>query len=285
MPILIDGSQFLISSLMSQIKFQKDVSEDMIRHILLNSIRMYRAKFVKEYGEVVICMDNKDHWRKDVFKHYKANRKKVIADSELNWKDIFDCMNKIRSELKEYFPYRVIDVESAEADDIIATMVDKFGSPLNTGEKILILSGDKDFIQLHVYGNVSQYDPVRKKWINHDDPAMFLNEHILKGDSGDGIPNVLSVSDCFVRDLRQKPLTKGTKEKLMAENAEDWTDYNAYGGYTRNRMLIDLTYIPSEIQEKIINTYEEVKPATKQKMLNYFMEHKLKNLMDVIEEF
>ena len=162
------------------------VEEGMVRHMVLNAIRSYKQKFSHEYGEMIIACDNTNYWRKQIFPYYKANRKKAIEKSELNWKDIFECMNKIRAELKEFFPYKVIDVESAEADDIIGTLTREFSSELNNGVKILILSGDKDFIQLHVYPNVSQYDPVRKKWIKHEDPERFLHEHILKGDAGDG---------------------------------------------------------------------------------------------------
>ena len=85
--------------------------------------------------------------------------------------------------------------------------------------------------------------------------------------------------------LFRSPITKGTLDKLLNEEVDAWQDEIAKTGYSRNKTLIDLTCIPLEVKEKIINTYDEIKPATKQKMLNYFMEHKLKNLMDVIEEF
>jgi len=112
-----------------------------------------------------------------------------------------------------------------------------------------------------------------------------LKEKIIRGDKGDGIPNIFSPADCFVRDLRQKPITKGLMDKLLNEQSEKWEDEIAKTGFSRNQTLIDLSLIPNEIKTKIINTYEETKPASKQKMLTYFMEHKLKNLMDVIEEF
>jgi 5'-3' exonuclease len=195
---------------------------------------------------------------------------------------IFDMLAKFKQELKENFPYKVIDVEGAEADDIIGTLVPRAAS----SEKVLILSSDGDFLQLQRYGaNVKQYNPAQKKYVKSADPISDLKLKIIEGDKGDGIPNVLSASDVFVREVRQKPLTKGVKEKLMKEVAEEWQDQNAYGGFTRNRMLIDLTYIPEEIKQSIINNYEEVKPAGRSKLLNYFMKYKLKNLMDVIEEF
>ena len=282
--ILIDLNQVLLSGLMAQIANQKGtkLDEDLVRHLILNILRMHIKNFRKEYGEVVLACDNRKYWRKEVFPFYKAGRKKTREKSDLDWHMIFDMLAKFKQELKENFPYKVIDVEGAEADDIIGTLVPRHAPH----EKILILSSDGDFLQLQRYGaNVKQYNPAQKKYVKSEDPIKDLKLKIIEGDKGDGIPNVLSVSDCFVRDMRQKPLTKGTKEKLMSENAEEWSDQNAYGGFTRNRMLIDLTYIPSEIQEKIINTYEEIKPVARNKLLNYFIKYKLKNLMDVIEEF
>ena len=170
--IIVDLNQTMLSNLMAQLgnHLNAQVEENMVRHMVLNAIRSYKHKFGDEYGELIIACDNTNYWRKQIFPYYKANRKKAISESELNWKTIFDCMSKIRAELKEYFPYRVIDVETAEADDVIATLCETFGATpgMINRDKILILSGDKDFIQLHRYTNVSQYDPVRKKWIKHE---------------------------------------------------------------------------------------------------------------------
>jgi 5'-3' exonuclease len=184
-------------------------------------------------------------------------------------------------ELKDNFPYKVIDVEGAEADDIIGTLVPRFAPH----EKILILSSDGDFLQLQKYPSVKQYNPAQKKFVKSENPILDLKLKIIEGDKGDGIPNVLSASDCFVREVRQKPISKTVKDKLLEESIENWKDQNASAGFSRNQMLIDLTFIPSEIKDKIINTYDEIVPAKRNKLLNYFIEHKLKNLMDVIEEF
>jgi 5'-3' exonuclease len=187
---------------------------------------------------------------------------------------------KFKIELKENFPYKVIDVEGAEADDIIGTLIPVY-SP---HEKILILSSDGDFLQLQKYQNVKQYNPAQKKYIKSDNPLLELKEKIIRGDKGDGIPNIFSPSDCFVRDLRQKPITKGVLEKLMEKHYGEWEDMSAREGFVRNQVLIDLSLIPGDVKNQILNTYEETKPA-KGKLLNYFIEHKLKNLMEVIEEF
>ena len=284
--IIVDLNQVMLSNLLMQLgnHTNAQVEENMVRHMILNSLRSYKVKFGEDYGEMVIACDNTNYWRKQRFPYYKANRKKNIESSELNWKSIFECMNKIRSELKEYFPYRVIDVESAEADDIIATLVSKFGTELNTGDKILILSGDKDFIQLHVYANVEQYDPTRKKWIKHDDPERFLHEHILKGDAGDGIPNVLSPDNVFVVGDRQRPLTARKLEKIMGTDLEEM-DTTIARNYSRNANLIDLSFTPEFIREKVMEQFNAQEGRDRSKLLNYFIANKLRNLTDHLSEF
>jgi len=282
--ILVDLNQVLLAGLMAQISNQKGVKleEDLIRHMVLNILRMHLRTFRSEYGEVILCCDNRKYWRKEFFPYYKAGRKKSREKSALDWHLIFDMLAKFKSELKENFPYKVIDVEGAEADDVIGTLVPLYAAH----EKILILSSDGDFLQLQRWGsNVKQYNPAMKKFLKSEDPLVELKEKIIRGDKGDGIPNIFSPADCFVRDLRQKPITKGLLDKLLSEQSEKWEDEIAKTGFSRNQTLIDLSLIPNEIKTKIINTYEETKPASKQKMLTYFMEHKLKNLMDVIEEF
>jgi len=284
--IIVDLNQVMLSNLLMQLgnHTNAQVEENMVRHMILNSLRSYKVKFGEDYGEMVIACDNTNYWRKQRFPYYKANRKKNIESSELNWKSIFECMNKIRSELKEYFPYRVIDVESAEADDIIATLVSKFGTELNTGEKILILSGDKDFIQLHKYANVEQYDPTRKKWIKHEDPERFLHEHILKGDAGDGVPNVLSPDNVFVVGDRQRPLTARKLEKIMGTDLEEMDTIIARN-YSRNACLIDLSFTPDYIRDKVMEQYNAQENRDRSKLLNYFIANKLKNLTEHLSEF
>jgi 5'-3' exonuclease len=278
--ILIDLNQVLLAGLMAQIANQKGkLDEDLIRHMVLNIIRNHVKNFKKDYGEVVLCCDNRKYWRKDYFPFYKASRKKNRDKSNLDWHLIFDMLAKFKQELKDNFPYKVLDVEGAEADDIIGTLVPLYAPH----QKILILSSDGDFLQLQNYKDVKQYNPSLKKYVISDNPIMDLKEKIIRGDKGDGIPNIFSPGDCFVRDLRQKPITKGVLDKLMREAYTDQEE-TIQANWMRNATLIDLTFIPVEIKEKIINSYEETKPA-KGKLLNYFIEFKLKNLIEVIEDF
>jgi 5'-3' exonuclease len=285
--ILVDLNQVLLAGLMAQLSKQKGVKleEDLIRHLVLNILRMHLKTFRNEYGEVVLCCDNRKYWRKEFFPFYKAGRKATREKSALDWHLIFELLTKLKQELKENFPYKVIDVDGAEADDIIGTLAPRYAAH----QKVLILSSDGDFLQLQQYGpNVKQYNPSQKKFIKSQNPLLELKEKIIRGDKGDGIPNIFSTSDCFVRGIRQKSISEDKLNKLLKEDMDktsDLIDSNALTGFSRNKTLIDLTCIPVEIKEKIINTYDDSKPASKQKMFNYFIQYRLKNLMEVIEDF
>ena len=282
--ILVDLNQVMISNMMMQIGNHQNaqVDENMLRHMILNTLRFNRQKFHREFGELLITCDDKNYWRRQSFPYYKANRRKARDSSELDWSAIFNALNKIRDELKEFFPYKVIQIDTCEADDIIGTIVHKEGKELNVGEPILILSGDHDFKQLHKYANVKQYDPTRKRWISHSNPNQYLAEHILKGDAGDGVPNVLSPDNTFVMGIRQRPVTK----KRML----DWQDINKMDdevkrNYFRNKSMIDLTQVPAVIKEEILEKYEAENTKDRSQLLNYFIKNKLRNLMESISEF
>ena len=276
--IIVDFNQVMISNLMAQIGNHTNIplDEGLFRHMVINSIRTYKQKFGQEYGEIIIACDDRNYWRKQVYPYYKANRKKARDKSELDWTMIFESFNNIRSEIKEFFPYRVIQVETAEADDIIATLVKN-----NQDQKIMILSGDKDFVQLQKYDNVKQYDPVRKKAITHDNPEYYLFEHIMKGDSGDGIPNVLSDDDVFVVDgKRQKPLTQKKIDAAWVSK-----EYLVTRNFLRNQQIVDLDCIPSHISEAILNKYNEEAGKDRSKLFNYFIKYKLKHMMENVGDF
>lgn len=284
--ILVDLNQVMLSNLLMQLgnHTNAQIEENMVRHMILNSIRSYRTKFSGEYGELVIACDNTNNWRKNYFPYYKANRKKNREASDLDWKAIFECLGKIRAELKEFFPYRVIDIETAEADDIIGALAKEFGSELNSGEKILILSADHDFIQLQKYANIKQYDPTRKKWITHEDPIRYLKEHILRGDSGDGVPNVLSSDNCFVVGERQRPLTAKKVEHYLKITPNEM-ETNIARNYFRNERLIDLEHTPDEIRLKVMESYNSQTNKDRSKLMNYFIANKLRNLVEHMGEF
>ena len=280
--IIVDLNQVMISTLMMQIGNHKNIKleEDLVRHMVLNSLRAHKVKFSAEYGEMVIACDDKNYWRKQVYPYYKANRKKEREASELDWNTLFESLNNIRQELKDYFPYKVIQVDHAEADDIIAVLVKEYHSQ----GKLLILSGDKDFGQLQKYPNVTQYSPVLKKYISCTNPDLFLKEHILKGDSSDGVPNFLSEDNVFVMGIRQSPVTSKKLAGWILQEPEQFCNEAMLRNYKRNQKLIDLEFVPDDIKTQTLEQYNtQIKDRSK--LFNYFIQYQLKNLMEHINEF
>ena len=288
--IIVDINQIMISNLMVQINGRNavELSEDLVRHMVLNSLRGHNKKFRKEYGEMVIACDSKNVWRREVFPNYKAGRKANREKSEHDWDAIFSMLHTIKDEIKTFLPYKVIELETAEADNIIATLVrrqQRIVGP-NHAKKILILSGDKDFIQLH-NENVRQYNPVLSKFVGKgENPSIYIKEHIFKGDRSDGIPNILSDDNVFIEGRRQRPLSK-KKINNWVNDVFFYTHFTEEEekNYNRNRKLIDLSCIPQELEDKINNEFLNVKVASRDKILNYFITKKLKTLIEVIDEF
>ena len=281
--ILVDYNQVAISNLMEQIGSSKTpIDESLVRHMILNTIRTYVKKFKESHGpEVVIACDNKNYWRREIYPHYKSNRKKAREASGHDWNTIFECLNKIRDELRDHSPYKVISVDTCEADDVIATLVQKYSST----QKIMILSSDKDFAQLQRYTNVEQYSPILKKYIKEPLPLLQLKQLIIRGDKGDGIPNILSADDVFVSGGRQKPITETKIIGWMNQEAKDFCTEEMFRNFSRNEMLIDLTKIPERLANEILHTYENAIGHSKQDFLNYMIANRLKNLIEVLDDF
>ena len=282
--ILIDLNQVLISNLMQQINSnpKMKLDEPLIRHMVLNSLRSYAKQFKSKYGDIVVACDSKKYWRRDIFPFYKAHRKSDREKSEFDWHLIFQTLNKIRDELKENFPYKVIEVEGAEADDVIGVLTAR----LAAHEEILILSSDKDFVQLQKYPGVVQYSPILKRFVKTEDPLNYVKEHIIRGDRVDGIPNFLSPDNTFVAGERQKVISTKKLQEWINSTAEEFcTTDMMLRGYKRNQMLVDLDYIPETLKEQIVQAYDVPKSGSRQKMLNYFIDNRLKNLIECIDEF
>ena len=281
--IIFDFNQVAISSLMEQIgSSKKSVEENLVRHMILNVIRTYVKKFKVTHGpEVVIACDNRNYWRREFFPQYKASRKKNRDASGHDWNSIFECLHKIKEELKEYSPYKVIDIDTAEADDIIAVLAMRQSSQ----EKVMILSSDKDFAQLQKFPNVEQFSPILKKFIKEPLPNVQLKQMIIRGDKGDGIPNIMSPDGVFVDGGRQKPITEAKIIVWLNQEPTEFCNEDMLRNYKRNELLIDLTQIPESLQKTIIDTYESATAKTKQVFMNYMIANRLKNLLEVIDEF
>lgn len=261
-----------------------DIQEDTVRTMFLNSLRHNRRQFHKEFGEIVICADSRNSWRRELFPYYKSNRRKSREASELDWNELFRIMSLILTELEENFPYKVIKIDACEADDIIGTVCHAYGSQLGDGkEKILVLSGDKDYIQLQQYANVSQYNPVLDKWVRNSDPDKYILEHVLKGDSGDGVPNVLSPDNVFAIGERQKPMTKKRMEDLL--RGPEFMDETTKARYLRNKKMIDLSEVPEKYKTEIMEEFTKEKPIGRSKLFNYFLSKKLKHLLTDLQDF
>lgn len=284
--ILVDFNQVMLASLFMSIGNHTniDVDENLIRHMFLNSLRANRKKFKEEFGEIVICADGKNSWRRQTFPYYKAGRRKSREESELDWTELFRIINLIREELQEFFPYKVLHFESCEADDIIGTICHAKGVEMNNGtENILILSGDKDYVQLHRYANVKQYNPVQKKWVQNNDPDKYLQEHIIRGDAGDGVPNILSSDNCIVVGDRQKAMTSKRLEEYL--KGPEFMDETTKSRYYRNKLMIDLSEIPEKYKEQILEEFEKDKEVGRSSLFDYFVKRKLKNLLTDLQDF
>jgi len=280
--ILLDNNQIVLASIFVGLKNDPNVSEDLIRHQVLNSYRMIRRLFNEEYGELVICQDSSNSWRKKFFSNYKANRSKSHAESDYNWDEIYRILNIVRDEVRDNFPYKNMRVENCEADDIIAILVKNY----THSEKIVIVSNDKDFQQLQIYPGVKQYSTMRKEFLECNYPRSFLAEHIMRGDSGDGIPNILSDDDVFINDEKRQNRLTSKKMEDMIRVAPNFTEDKLLRNWERNSTLIDFVNIPTEIETRILDEY--AKPTVvsdRSKVLPYMINNKLKNLISVIEEF
>ena len=276
--ILLDYSQIALSNII----VQKLQDESLIRHMILNSIRMYNLRHREEYGQMVICADGMNTWRKQYYPEYKAHRKGNRDNDSMDWNEIFRVLHTVRDEIKENLPYKVIHMEGCEADDIIGALCyesQEFGK----AEPVMIISSDKDFIQLQKFKNVKQFSPIQKKAVTDKHPRRYLFEHICRGDKGDGIPNVLSPDNTFTDSIRQTPLRQ-TLIEFWIENQDNMPE-EYKRNYQRNKTLIDLNEIPEHIYNSIILEYDSQKPANRMRVLNYLIKKRCTNLIEVVEEF
>ena len=293
--IIVDYNQISISNLMAELNGSKDsdINIDLVRHMILNTLRSFKTRWGDEYGDLVIACDNRRYWRRQVFPQYKASRKKTREDSGYDWSSIFEGLSLVKHELQQHMPYPVIDVDGAEADDVIGTLAEwsqendlveegLFESP----RPLLIISGDHDFQQLQKFPNVVQYSPLKKRFVTIKESAeAILREHIIRGDKGDGVPNILSEDDSFVEGRRQRPIRKTLVAEWKSKKPEEWVTGEMAAGYIRNKTMVDLSQTPEEIKEQIVFQYTKQLNKSSEDMYKYFMNFSLDRLIEVIDEF
>jgi len=288
--ILLDYSQICVAAILafsSDLKKGDDSEKkDLIRHVALNSIKSYKKKYGKEFGQMVIACDGRNYWRKEHFANYKGMRKKAREESDLDWKLIFDTLSEIREDLKSYFKYKVIHIDRCEADDVIAVLTEltqEFGQH----EQVMIVSSDKDFKQLHTYDNVKQFSPMLKKQIivNKKELKAWLTEHIVKGDAGDGIPNIMSKDDVFMIGERQKSVSSKRLEEFAERGIEACRSDEERRNWQRNIQLVDFKYIPEDVKQSILQAFEVAPVGDKNAIMNYLIKNRCRLLLNEIEEF
>jgi hypothetical protein len=296
--ILVDYSQVALAAILTfqrELKGTESEVKNLIRHVTLSTLKSYKKKYGKEYGELVICCDGRKYWRKEFFEFYKGMRKSNRDKSDLDWKLIFDTLSEMREDIAQHFPYRVMHIDRAEADDIIAVMSQYLQENLLIQEglveepqKILILSSDKDFKQLQLYPTVKQWSPMQKKYITATKKEIIEHkiEHIVKGDTGDGVPNILSKDDVFMKGERQKPVSAKRLQEFFDNGYNACKNDEERRNWHRNSTLVDFEHIPPDVKESIIVAYISNKPkGDKMSIMNYLMEHRCRLLLDEIEEF
>ena len=297
--ILIDYSQVALATILT---FQRELRgtesevKNLIRHVTLSTIKSYKKKYGKEFGQLVIATDGRKYWRKEVFAQYKAARKKARDASDLDWKLIFDTLSEMRDDLAKYFPYKVINVERAEADDIIAVMTKwvQENELIQEGlmeepQKVLILSSDKDFKQLQADWNVKQWSPMQKKYVTASKREIrdWMIEHIVKGDAGDGVPNIFSPDDIFLQEgVRQKRVSAERLAEFIEKGKDACRNDGERRNWDRNEQLVNFAHIPADVENEIVQAYLNSKPNDdKMLIMNYLIENRCRLLLDELQDF
>jgi 5'-3' exonuclease len=288
--LLLDFSNIAWATFHANVKINKDTSLTQAqlnqhwKYLMLNSIQRLKTKH--QPNEFVICFDSYS-WRKKYFRFYKARREMTKKKSGMDYKAFIAVIDEIHEDLKTYFPFKVVRVSWAEADDVIAALTKHIGQ---RGDQIIIASRDKDFKQL-LSSDVMLWDTIEWKWIKCEHPKTYLIKHILMGDAGDDVPNVRSDDDVFITEgKRQKPCGPKGVEKILQDGLEEWIKKEGLlENFRRNKRLIRLTKstIPGRVWNGAIECYEEqpTKKGNYQLLVKYFAENRMRNLQKSIDKF
>lgn len=285
---ILDFSGVMLASILRAYKEQpKTIDVNLIRHVILSTIKFYNKDFRHTYGKPLIACDTRNGtWRRDFFPHYKIKRSTSRPVPPEVWTEIMTAMDQVKNEIKEELPYPVIEVPKAEGDDVIAVISKSLSEPT------VIISNDKDFNQL-ICSTIHQYRPLNKTLIKKPESSVAC--HIIQGDAGDGIPNMLSDDDTFaVSGKRQIPLTAKYRHGLLAEFNNLSNPNNEFNKYhrnlIRNQTLIDFNHIPESLAASILHefrsqTEDKQGKGYKYSMMGYLIKHKMDVLKEQIDQF
>lgn len=279
------------------------------RFVIMERLADILAKYKGKYGpEVVLACDASGrYWRKDEFKYYKARRKAGRDQfNTIDWPAVFDFKDRILEDMRTFSAFKVVEVPRAEGDDVAAVLALEYGH----AQPILIVSRDKDYTQLMQYGNISIHCPDKNRLLAAPkNPQADLLEHIIRGDTVDDIPNVLSDDNVFVTDgLRQVTMTAKRYQYLVDVPVCSWDDpeviqarlapkkpadlsrdidimSKAKANMTRNQNLIDLRMVPDDLRQSILDKYNEPVKRGPRGMFDYFYKYSLTRLMDKVSYF
>lgn len=289
--IIIDFSQISLSVIFTtyspnEIKPDAEESPDLlVKHAILASLKQNIKRFQDQgYDEIVIAIDSASggYWRRDIASCYKRNRKKGREESPWDFKEIYRIMDDLIQEMTDNFPWKIIRVPRTEADDIIGVLT---GHLVEQGRRVLIISSDSDFTQLHDMGDVSQWSPMQKKMVQskHGDSWSDLVVKIAKGDAKDNIGPYRCPVDHFEKGERApqttkkhlQALTEDWKSTVTEEDRERWAE---------NMQLLDLRRVPEPYNSQILEAYQTTTPA-RSRVYNYLARQKMVKLISDVEAF
>ena len=251
------------------------ITEQTIRHVVLKKIYDVYKK-IGTHHELVLACDGKDYFRKDLFSYYKANR--VKNNDCFDWDDFRYHYPIFKAELPYYFPFKLLEIDKVEGDDIINCITD--WEIANGNRHIIIASSDTDDLQISErYPNwVEQYSFKKRGYITCADYNYSLKQHIIEGDKGDGIPNIMSDDDTYMNPAkRSKTLTKKRRDQFEIEIPEEFQ-----ANYERNKSLVDMSQIPDHYRQAIIEEYLKPMPPKEDSIYKYCIKYKLARLMKFI---
>jgi 5'-3' exonuclease len=269
---------------MSRVDFKENGGK-MLKHMMFNAIFSTCKRFDTE--EVVLCVDSKENWRKKIYPEYKQNRKeKRDEQDDIDWNVFFTSLTEFVEEVKQFFPFYVLQVKYMEADDIAGVLAKNWQN-----KPKIIVTSDGDYIQLLRYKNVQVFDPIKSKFLKCDDPMRQLKIKILTGDRGDNIKSVKHrVGEKTAEKIVDNPelLKEMFEDKTVSYTTPEGTEVTLGDEYKerykQNMILIDLSKTPDVLVKALNKSIAEYQMPTGKEIFQYFSKNKFRDLMHRMEE-